>query len=59
MRYWLNEYIKKSMRKFGPNPYYGIRPGYTYDCWLKTIVVKLETILDKHMLYYFIIKEVV
>ena len=47
----MNEYVKLSMKEFKLNPlhYVGL-PGYSFDCWLMSSGVTLDTLQDKQML---------
>ena len=53
--YCMNEYVKLSMKEFKLNPlhYVGL-PGYSFDCWLMSSGVTLDTLEDKQMLYDFV-----
>ena len=43
------------MKEFKLNPlHYVSLPGYSFDCWLMTSVVTLDTLQDKHMLQNFV-----
>ena len=46
--YCMNEYVKLSMKEFGLNPlHYVSLPGYSFDCWLMSSGVTLDTLQDK------------
>ena len=51
----LNEYVKLSMKEFFLNPlhYLGL-PGYSFDCWLMSSCVTLDTLQDKKVLDDFV-----
>ena len=53
--YCMNEYVKLSMKEFKLNPlhYVGL-PGYSFDCWLMSSGVTLDTLQDKQMLDDFV-----
>ena len=53
--YCMNENVKLSMRKFGLNPlhYVSLR-GYSFDRWLMSSGVSLDTLQDKQMLDDFV-----
>ena len=59
--YCMNEYVKLSMKEFKLNPlHYVSLPGYSFDCWLMSSGVTLDTLQDKQMLDVFVgAKEVV
>ena len=43
--YCMNEYVKLSMKEFKLNPlYYVSLPGYSFDCWLMSSGVRLDTL---------------
>ena len=45
--YCMNEYVKLGMKEFGLNPlHYVSLPGYSFDCWLMSSVVSLDTLQD-------------
>ena len=49
--YCMNEYVKLSMKEFKLNPlHYVSLPGYSFDCWLMSSGVTLDTLQDKQML---------
>ena len=51
----MNEYVKLSMKEFKLNPlHYVSLPGYSFDCWLMSSGVKLDTLQDKQMLDDFV-----
>ena len=51
----MNEYVKLSMKKFELNPLnYVSHPGYSFDCWLMSSGVTLDTLKDKLMLEDFV-----
>ena len=51
----MNEYVKLSMKDFSLNPlHYVSLPGYSFDCWLMSTGVTLDTLQDKKMLYNFV-----
>ena len=53
--YCMNEYVKLSMKEFGLNPqHYVSLPGYSFDCWLISSGVTLDTLQDKQMLDDFV-----
>ena len=53
--YCMNEYVKLSMKEFKLNPlHYVSLPGYSFDCWLKSSGVTLDTLQDKQMLDDFV-----
>ena len=53
--YCMNEYVKLSMKEFKLNPlHYVSLPGYSFDCWLMSIGVTLDTLQDKQMLDDFV-----
>ena len=53
--YCMNEYVKLSMKEFKLNPlHYVILPGYSFDCWLMSSGVTLDTLQDKQMLDDFV-----
>ena len=53
--YCMNEYVKLSMKEFKLNPlHYVSLPGYSFDCWLMSSGVILDTLQDKQMLYDFV-----
>ena len=53
--YCMNEYVKLSMKEFKLNPlHYVSLPGYSFDCWLMSSGVTLDTLQDKQMLDYFV-----
>ena len=43
--YCMNEYVKLNMKEFGLNPLHYVNlPGYSFDCWLMSSVVSLDTL---------------
>ena len=53
--YCMNEYVKQSMKEFKLNPlHYVSLPCYTFDCWLMSSGVTLDTLQDKQMLDDFV-----
>ena len=51
----MNGYVKLSMKEFGLKPLqYVILPGYSFDCYLKSSGVTLDTLQDKQMLDDFV-----
>ena len=53
--YCMNEYVKLSMKEFGLNPlHYASLPGYSFDCWLTSSGVSLDTLQDKQLLDDFV-----
>ena len=53
--YCMNEYVKLSMKEFKLNPLrYVSLPGYSFDCWLMSSGVTLDTLQDKQMLDDFV-----
>ena len=51
----MNENVKLSMKEFGLNPlHYVSLPGYSFDCWLMSSGVTLDTLQDKQMLDDFV-----
>ena len=49
--YCMNEYVKLSMKEFKLNPlHYFSVPGYSFDCWLMSSGVTLDTLQDNQML---------
>ena len=53
--YCMNEYVKLSMIEFKLNPlHYVSLPGYSFDCWLMSSDVTLDTLQDKQMLDDFV-----
>ena len=53
--YCMNEYVKLSMKEFGLNPlHYVSLPGFSFDCWLMSSGVTLDTLQDKQMLDDFV-----
>ena len=51
----MNEYVKISVKEFGLNPlHYVSLPGYSFDCWLMSSGVSLDTLQDKQMLDDFV-----
>ena len=53
--YCMNEYVKLSKKEFKLNPlHYVSLPGYSFDCWLMSSGVILDTLQDKQMLDDFV-----
>ena len=53
--YCMNAYVKLSMKEFKLNPlHYVSLPGYSFDCWLMSSGVTLDTLQDKQMLDDFV-----
>ena len=53
--YCMNEYVKLMMKEFMLNPlHYVSLPGYSFDCWLMSSGVTLDTLQDKQMLDDFV-----
>ena len=53
--YCMNEYVKLSMKEFKLNPlHYVSLPGYSFDCWLMSSGVTLDTLQNKLMLDDFV-----
>ena len=53
--YCMNKYVKLSMKEFQLNPlHYVSLPGYSFDCWLMSSGVTLDTLQDKQMLDDFV-----
>ena len=53
--YCMNENVKLSMKEFKLNPlHYVSLPGYSFDCWLMSCCVTLDTLQDKQMLDDFV-----
>ena len=53
--YCMNEYVKLGIKKFKLNPlHYVSLPGYSFDCWLFSSGVTLDTLQDKQMLDDFV-----
>ena len=53
--YCMNEYVKLSMKEFKLNPlHYVSLPGYSFDCWLMSSGVTLDTLQDKQILDEFV-----
>ena len=51
----MNEYVELSMKEFGLDPLHHVSlPGYTFDCWLMSSGVTLDTLQDKQMLDDFV-----
>ena len=49
--YCMKEYVKLSMKEFGHNSlHYVTLPGYSFECWLMSSGVSLDTLQDKQML---------
>ena len=47
--------VKLSMKEIGLNPlHYVSLPGYSFDCWLRSSCVSLDTLQDKQMLDDFV-----
>ena len=53
--YCMNEYVKLSMKEFRLNPlHYVSLPGYSFNCWVLSSGVTLNTLQDKQMLDDFV-----
>ena len=53
--YCMNEDVKLSMKEFKLNPlHYVSLPGYSFDCWLMSSGVTLDTLQDQQMLDDFV-----
>ena len=53
--YCMNEYVKLSMKEFKLKPlHYVSLPGYSFDCWLMSSCVTLDTLQDKQLLDDFV-----
>ena len=53
--YCMDEYVKLSMKEFKLNPlHYVSLPGYSFDCWLMSSGVTLDTLQDKQILDDFV-----
>ena len=53
--YYINEYVQLSMKECKLNPlHYVSLPGYSFDCWLMSSGVTLDTLQDKQMLDNFV-----
>ena len=53
--YCMNGYVKLSMKEFRLNPlHYVSLPGYSFDCWLMSSGVRLDSLQDKQMLDDFV-----
>ena len=51
----MNEYVNLSMKEFGLNPlHYVILPGYSFDGWLMSSGVTLDTLQNEQMLDDFV-----
>ena len=51
----MNENVKLSMKEFKLNHlHYVSLQGYSFDCWLMSSGVRLDTLQDKQMLHYFV-----
>ena len=51
----MNEYVKLSLKEFKLNPlHYVSLPDYSFDCWLMSSGVTLDTLQDKQMLDDFV-----
>ena len=51
----MNEYVKLSMKEFNLNHiHYVSLPCYSFDCWLTSSGVTLDTLQDKQMLDDFV-----
>ena len=49
------EYVKLSMKEFGLKPLHYVNlPGYSFDCWLMSSGVTLDTLQDKQVLDEFV-----
>ena len=54
--YCMNEYVKLSMKEFKLNTlHYVSLPGYSFDCWLMSSGVTLDTLQNKQMLDDFVV----
>ena len=52
----MNEYVQLSMKEFKLNPFHYVSlPGYSFDCWLMSSGVTLDTLQDKQMLDEFVV----
>ena len=55
LHYCMNEYVKLSLKEFGPHPLlYVSLPSYSFDCWLMSSGVTLDILQDKKMLDDFV-----
>ena len=53
--YYMNEYVKLNMKEFKLNPlHYVSLPGYSFDCWLMSSGVTLDTLQDKQIIDDFV-----
>ena len=53
--YCMNKFVHLSMKEFKLNPLHYISlPGYSFDCWLMSSGVTLDTLQDKQMLDDFV-----
>ena len=53
--YCMNEYVQLSMKEFKLNPlHYVSLPGYSFDCWLMSSGITLDTLKDKQLLDDFV-----
>ena len=53
--YCMNECVKLSMKEFKPNPLHYISlQGYSFDCWLMSSGVTLDTLQDKQIIDDFV-----
>ena len=53
--YCMNEHVKLSMKEFKLIPlHYVSLPGFSFDCWLMSSGVTLDTLQDKQMLDDFV-----
>ena len=53
--YFMNEYVKLNMKEFKLNPlHYVSLPGYSFDSWLMSSGVTLDTLQDKQMIDDFV-----
>ena len=51
----MNEYVKLSMKEFSLNPLHTVcLSGYSFDCWLMSSSVTLDTLQDEQMLDNFV-----
>ena len=51
----MHEYVKLTMKEFGLNPLHFVSPsGYSFDFWLMSSGVTLDTLQDKQMLDDFV-----
>ena len=53
--YCMYKYVNLSMKEFSLNPpHYVSLPGYSFDCWLMSSGVTLDTLQDTKMLCDFV-----